>query len=160
MGKKKGPAWNFFKEKNKGVECKYCCKEYKHSNVNKMTNHIKKCFKCPADMKKILDYSNIVKPLQTVVYTSKKNSEKIFQSHDHDVSLAESVPGSSSNIRNSTFSSSDANPNNTRCFAQTSKFTSSQEGLGLLSFVDHMDAEANVSNCNHYNLVFLLLSVS
>uniref|UniRef100_A0A1B6MU20 BED-type domain-containing protein n=1 Tax=Graphocephala atropunctata TaxID=36148 RepID=A0A1B6MU20_9HEMI len=55
MVKKKGPAWDFFKEKDKGVVCKYCSKEYKQSNVNKMTKHIKKCFKCPQDMKKYLE---------------------------------------------------------------------------------------------------------
>lgn len=55
MGKKKGPAWQFFKDKNKGgVVCKYCNIEYKHANVNKMTNHIRKCYKCPEDMKMVL----------------------------------------------------------------------------------------------------------
>lgn len=54
MGKKKGPAWEFFKEKNKGVICKYCSKEYKQSNVNKMARQISKCFKCPQDMNKLL----------------------------------------------------------------------------------------------------------
>lgn len=56
MGKKKGPAWNFFNiKKDKTVQCKYCNLEYKHANVNKMEKHIKKCFKCPVGLKKILN---------------------------------------------------------------------------------------------------------
>lgn len=54
MGRNKGPAWRFFKVENKGVICKYCEKSYLHSNVNKMTEHIIKCLKCPHHLKKCL----------------------------------------------------------------------------------------------------------
>lgn len=58
MVKKKGPVWNFFNEKGKGVSCKYCSKDYKQSNAVKMERHIRKCFKCPAELKNILTVSD------------------------------------------------------------------------------------------------------
>lgn len=140
MVKKKGPAWNFFKQKNKGVECKYCCKVYKHSNVNKMANHIKKCFKCPADMKKILDNCNILKPLQTARSTSKRISEQ-----EADLST-DTEPGSSSSsmpVSRNTFSS-ELMQNEAESLLQSSS-TSSKRSLGLQSFMDHMDTQTNVS---------------
>lgn len=54
MGRNKGPAWQFFKVKNKGVICKYCDKSYLHANANKMTQHIMKCLKCPRYLRKCL----------------------------------------------------------------------------------------------------------
>ena len=53
MGKKKGAAWTFFRVDDKKVICKYCAKQYKHANVNKMEKHIISCFKCPKDLKNV-----------------------------------------------------------------------------------------------------------
>lgn len=53
MDKKKGVTWTYFRVEDKKVICKYCSKLYKHANVNKMERHIKKCFKCPEDFKKV-----------------------------------------------------------------------------------------------------------
>lgn len=151
MVKRKGPTWDFFKTKNKGVECKYCSKEYKHANVNKMEKHIKKCFKCPADLKKVLDSSDKVKLFKSIIpapLTPKKNTDKSLSVTVSNMEDLEAGPSSSSsnnpskNPSRNSISNSDSEsslfPGNT--IIQPSP--SSQ----LLSFVDHMDAQTNVSS--------------
>lgn len=64
MGKVKGVIWNFYNEKDSCYYCKYCNVEYKHSNATKMTTHIKKCLKCPAELKKTLDKDKRLHPFE------------------------------------------------------------------------------------------------
>lgn len=55
MGRKKNQSvWKHYDEQGKGVCCKYCKKFHATSNVNKMSKHLEKCFKCPFDVKKKL----------------------------------------------------------------------------------------------------------
>lgn len=148
MGKKKGPAWDFFKAKDRGVVCKYCNKEYKVSNVNKMTKHIKKCFKCPNALKKILNIKN-----KTTGPTALNEQLQVQVS---PVSITHSQPGPSSdsgNLGGSWSSMSDisvsekSTHDETPEFQRTTTTTSSNTvgGGGLLNFLDHMDPQMNVS---------------
>lgn len=144
MVKKKGPIWDFFSIKGKGVACKYCCKEYKQSHAYKMANHIKKCFKCPQDLKKVLDLStNIGKPI------ANKGVYEVV-----DVSGGFKKPGPSSAGTLSCACASSASPSPTS-FSAGSSQTCSSSGFpmqsspstskGITSFVDHMDIQTNVS---------------
>lgn len=55
MPRTKKKVWNCFDEKSDGsVECKWCKQTYKFGNVSKMENHIKKCLKCPEQMKRTI----------------------------------------------------------------------------------------------------------
>jgi len=141
MVKRKGLAWNFFKEKNKGVTCKYCSKDYQHANVNKMTQHIKKCFKCPADMKNALA-SDTCKMRSDFISTPTRvfapRTMILQESLEVDVTAtAEPRPSSSTSHTSSLSILSQAwNDNEPR--PRTSSL--------LTSFVDHMDAPSNVSN--------------
>lgn len=125
MVKKKGPVWNFFNLKGKGVSCKYCFKEYKQSHSNKMENHIKKCFKCPQDLKKVLELSTMIeKPIK------KKSPYEPLIVEVEDFNK----PGPSSGSFKSS-SSSEFLP----------QPVSSSTPKGIPSFVDHMDIQTNVS---------------
>lgn len=126
MVKRKGPVWDFFNLKGKGVACKYCCKEYKQSHAYKMGNHIKKCFKCPQDLKKVLDLStNVEKPI------SKKSlcEPLLVEVGDFNKPGSSSGPGQASS--SGEFSSQ--------------SFPSTSTPKGISSFVDHMDIQTNVS---------------
>jgi hypothetical protein len=159
MGKKKGPAWDFFKEKNKGVVCKYCAKEYKQSNVNKMTKHIKKCFKCPEDLKKYLESqtTNLPQNIQTPPESRRKSGEGLgegklqvyvpsFESEQGPSSAGSQRPGSALSSKSdmsiaSTVSlSHETEPSFVRPLSRASNV-----GGGLLSFIDTMDTQINVS---------------
>lgn len=53
MGRKKNVIRMFFnKNQNKSATCKYCNKIYRVINVCRMSDHIKKCLKCPKELKK------------------------------------------------------------------------------------------------------------
>ncbi|CAH1107791.1 unnamed protein product [Psylliodes chrysocephalus] len=133
MVRKKGATWQFFKEKGKsGVVGKYCDLEYKHSNVNKMTKHKKKCFKCPEEMKKIL-YSvpaTVSTKLSMCMSTPKKRTKYPQQGQqlkelEVDVSfeLKEAHPARPSSSRSQTFlvlSLSETESNATATNASTS----------------------------------------
>uniref|UniRef100_A0A1B6MLC9 BED-type domain-containing protein n=1 Tax=Graphocephala atropunctata TaxID=36148 RepID=A0A1B6MLC9_9HEMI len=164
MVKKKGPAWDFFKEKDKGVVCKYCSKEYKQSNVNKMTKHIKKCFKCPQDMKKYLES-------QTSKIQGKESMRKSGEGLKElsvDVSsvppeagpssFGSQRPGSAMSSKSdmSISGTSSASHETEILFLQpTSRSSTVGEGRGLLSFVDTMDPQLNVS----YKFFFTILAI-
>lgn len=164
MGKKKGPAWDFFKEKDKGVVCKYCSKEYKQSNVNKMTKHIKKCFKCPQDFKKYLDgqTSNI----QGKEKEGMKKSGEGLKELSVDVSFVPPCvnpspsPGSFGSRRpgSAMSSKSDMSISGASSTSQESEVSFLQpraRGGSLLSFVDTMDPQLNVS----YKVTFTVIAV-
>ena len=160
MGKRKGPAWDFFKEKGCGVICKYCCKEYKHANVNKMSNHIKKCFKTPADLKKVLNSNICATAVFKSFSTSTPQKMSVLEPLEIDTSFEtepEPRPSASSNehnrlaSRNSNLSSSSSSEvwglqqcGQSKTLLQSSTSQSSQQSQ-LLSFVDHMDTQENVS---------------
>lgn len=168
MGKKKGPAWDFFKEKDKGVVCKYCSKEYKQSNVNKMTKHIKKCFKCPQDLKKYLDSqtSNI----QGKEKEGMKKSGEGLKELSVDVSFVPPCPSpspgsfgsrrpgsamsSKSDIDMSISGASSTSQESEVSFLQPRASTMGGGG-SLLSFVDTMDPQLNVS----YKVTFTVIAV-
>lgn len=150
MGKKKGPAWDFFKTKDKGVLCKYCNKEYKVSNVNKMTKHIKKCFKCPDALKKVLELD-----IKSKVTTGQTAINEQLQIQVSPVSMKPG-PKSDSGDLSSWSSMSDISvsgksthetPEFQRPTSPTTSLTSSSivGGGGLLNFLDHMDPQMNVS---------------
>lgn len=130
MAKKKGPTWNFFKVKNKGVVCNFCFKEYTHSNVNKMTRHIKKCLKCPAGIKKILDRRNVLISLQKTMPISNNESVQTVPK------LGVPGPSRSKCLRSSKISNLEISQPSSSAFVQE---------LGLTS-VDNMDTQTNVSN--------------
>jgi len=114
MVKKKGPIWNFFSLKGKGVSCKYCFKDYKQAHAQKMTNHIKKCFKCPQDLKKVLDLNKTVNKVHGHPGPSSVSSEKCFFDDDDMQTSSQSL-------------------------------SSTPKPKLISSFVDHMDAQTNVS---------------
>lgn len=148
MGKKKGPAWDFFKEKDKGVVCKYCSKEYKHSNVNKMTKHIKKCFKCPQDLKKYLERQS--SNIQVTEIMRKSCEGEGLKELSVDVSSPpESGPSSFGSQRPGSAMSSGASSvsheTETSFVRPPSRSSTLGLGGGLLSFIDTMDPQLNVS---------------
>lgn len=165
MGKKKGPAWDFFKEKDKGVVCKYCSKEYKQSNVNKMTKHIRKCFKCPQDLKKYLDSqaSNIQvkekegmrKPGEGLnelsVDVSFVPPEACSSPSSFGSKRPESAMSSKSDMSISGASST-SHESEVSFLQPHSRSSTVGRGGSLLSFVDTMDPQLNVS----YKVSFII----
>lgn len=55
MPRQKKKIWKCYNEKSDGsVECNYCKQTYKFGNVSKMETHIKKCLKCPEQMRRTI----------------------------------------------------------------------------------------------------------
>lgn len=51
--KKKDTIWKHFQSfSNRSTKFSYCRKKYTFGNVNKMEEHLKKCFKCPLAVRK------------------------------------------------------------------------------------------------------------
>jgi hypothetical protein len=158
MGKKKGPAWQLFKDNNKGgVVCKYCNLVYKHANVNKMTNHIRKCFKCPEETKKVLVQPKTVNA--TVGHSihnscTKKYPKKQEELTDVSFEMEESNPGPSSSSSSSPMfnltSPSGKSDHFTFSLPRPPRPSSSIPRQGLLTFLDHMDSQLNVSKIIHF----------
>lgn len=132
MVKKKGAVWNFFTLKGKGVSCKYCFKAYKQSHAHKMANHIKKCFKCPQDLKKVLDLTtNSGKPA-TSSMKSTWEPLVVGVGGEGDVNK----PGPSSSEKSSV-----------DVATSSQSLSSTPKAKFISSFVDQMDIQTNVSNC-------------
>lgn len=131
MAKKKGPTWNFFKVKTKGVVCKFCSEEYKHANVNKMTRHIKNCLECPAGIKKILDRRNVLISLGNITPTS--NNESVKEVTKLDVS----GPSRRGCLRSSKISNLEISHPSSSAFVQEESQTSvdSQTNVSICRFV-------------------------
>lgn len=167
MGKKKGPAWDFFKAKDKGVVCKYCSKEYKQSNVNKMTKHIKKCFKCPQDLKKYLESQT--GNIQGKEKEGMRKSGEGLKELSVDVSFVPpetcSSPGSFGSKRPGSVMSSKSDmsisgASSTSLESEVSFLQPRASTMGgggsLLSFVDTMDPQLNVS----YKVTFIIIAIN
>lgn len=146
MVKKKGPIWTFFNEKGKGVCCKYCLKEYKQSNAVKMERHIKKCFKCPSELKNIIMTGNktetlkkggsglgLLRPLTVDTNTS----EGVVLAGPSSANVPKQSPLSSA-----ASSSTDSSTNLTSPSTLTAK--------KILPFWDQMDIQTNVSSLLSY----------
>lgn len=150
MGGKKGLAWNFFNVKGKSVQCKYCNKDYKHANVNKMENHIKKCFKCPAGLKKVFDSDSKCKKyhkesISTMPSTS--NVEENITISDTDEPNTGQMSSTSSNTSSIPITSVPSLLKNagdgTSSFLTNKKISKSQ--ISMTAFLDQMDEITNVS---------------
>lgn len=148
MVKKKGPVWNFFNENGKGVTCKYCAKDYKQSNSVKMERHIKKCFKCPAELKRILTVS-VKTPTRTDVFQ--------LQPLTVDGTVGELEKAGPSSVDSNSSCTPRPSPRQPQ-FSSASSSTPSYSSLprslispstasprGISSFLDQMDAQTNVS---------------
>lgn len=150
MVKKKGPIWNFFNEKGKGVSCKYCLIEYKQSNSVKMERHIKKCFKCPSDLKNIISTSDnktetgkkggsaelglgLLKPI--TVDTDTSEGADLCMAGPSSVKRPKDSPISVTTSASSGSSSSLTSP--------TSALSAAKR---IVPFWDQMDIQTNVSN--------------
>ena len=182
MGKKKGPAWNFFNvKKNKSVQCKYCNVEYKHANVNKMERHIKKCFQCPAGLKKLLNRNTTANEFN---FKQTANMTTITANLELQEQLNIDVDDPNENCQASQMSLSSTSSNNTRSSRSPSLLKTIMPGTSsnfsseissssltnskiskthiddpttlLTAFVDHMDETSNVSTSVFMHLLKLL----
>ncbi|XP_046404242.1 uncharacterized protein LOC124169634 isoform X2 [Ischnura elegans] len=155
MVKKKGPAWDFFYEKDKGVQCKFCSKEYKHSNVNKMTRHIVKCFECPSNLKDILNVklnNMILKKAQFTTPKRKMTAQEQNDVEDDGSFVSDPGPSSSNSQRPSSSLSTTYSPerygshgNEGSVFIRPSSSTSTNGGVDLLPYNDQMDSHSNMA---------------
>lgn len=139
MVKKKGPVWNFYNSKGKGVSCKYCFKEYKVPHAKKMETHIQKCFKCPQGLKKVFELGRgilIENPKNPVKNIYEPLAPLVIPVRDLD------KPGPSSASEISTFKSSSSSSSDITLQLQ---LPASSTPKGIPSFVDHMDVQTNVS---------------
>lgn len=179
MVRKKDPVWQFFKDNIKGgAVCKYCNTEYKFANVAKMTKHIKKCFKCPQEIKKTVNLKLNTSTVPTkkmglsMMTTSTPNTstttdpqydneleldvsfdpegEGVIQGQMSSNSQALSLASCSSNASSISGKSDHSIFNQPRPRHLPSPAISENSRGGMLNFLDHMDNQLNVSKSINY----------